>query len=107
MKAYLAWDNMDIDRVQTIVFAENEKDAKKIAFRSNVFEYADYIQVRVNRYPKADNLYKGRPEIDWYDDETRLYLVKCCFWQCLDTSYECDTCVAKKYCGHWEDSDVT
>lgn len=87
MKAYLAWDNMDIDRCQTIVFAENEKKAKAIAFSCEVCEDADYIQVRVRRFPMADKLYKGRPEIDWYDDETRLYLVKCCSWECLYTSH--------------------
>ena len=26
-------------------------------------------------------------------------------WSCIDTSYECDTCAAKKYCSHWEGED--
>lgn len=102
MKAYIAWDNASVEAYSTIVFAENSREAKKIAFCCDVCEYADYIQVRVNRFPAADKLYKGKCEVDWWDMETRLALVKDFFWYCVDTSYECDTCAAKKYCSHWE-----
>lgn len=105
MKAYLAWDNKSVENYETIVFAENVKEAKKIAFTSDICEYADYIQVRVKRLPAADRLYKGHSEIDWWDDETRLALVKDFSWRCEDTSYECETCVARKYCEHWEDDE--
>lgn len=105
MKAYIAWDSKAIEEYHTIVFAENSKEAKKIAFSCDVCENADYIQVRVKRLPGADKLYKGCSEIDWWDNETRLALVKDFSWACEDTSYECDTCVAKKYCRHWEDEE--
>lgn len=102
MKAYKAWDNASIESYSTIVFAENSREAKKIAFCCDVCEDADYIQVRVKRLPEADKLYKGSPEIDWWDMETRMVLVKELLWACEDTSYECDTCTAKKYCSQWE-----
>lgn len=101
MKAYKAWDNSSIESYSTIVFAENSREAKKVAFTCDVCEDADYIQVRVKRLPEADKLYKGKPEIDWWDEETRLTLVKEFFWTCDDISYECDACVAKEYCEKW------
>lgn len=103
MKAYLAWDRKAIENYQTIVFAENAREAKKIAFTCEICENADYIQVRVRRLKDADKFYKGNPEIDWWDDETRLSLVKNLSWSCEYTSHECESCVARKYCGHWED----
>ena len=86
MKAYLAWDNAAYENYETIVFAENAKEAKKIAITCEVCENADYIQVRVKRLPEADKLYKGRVEIDWWDEETRLALAKELGWACLETS---------------------
>lgn len=105
MKAYKAWDNASIENRSTIVFAENSREAKKVAFNCDVCEDADYIQVRVKRLPEADKLYKGKDEVDWWDMETRLALVKNFSWTCEDTSYDCDTCTAKKYCSHWEEEE--
>lgn len=105
MKAYIAWNNASVEAYSTIVFAENSREAKKIAFCCDVCDGADYIQVRVKRFPEADKLYKGECEVNWWDMETRLALVKDSLWCCADTSYECDTCAAKKYCSHWEDEE--
>lgn len=106
LKAYRAWDNAAYENYETIVFAENAREAKKIALCCDACEDADYIQVRVKRLPEADKLYKGQVEIDWFDMETRTALVKELGWACLDTSYECDTCPAKEYCRHWEDCET-
>lgn len=65
MKAYKAWDNASIESYSTIVFAENSREAKKIAFTCDVCEDADYIQVRVKRMPGADNLYFGWEANPW------------------------------------------
>ena len=59
----------------------------------------------MKRFPEADKLYKGKDEVDWWDMETRLALVKDFSWTCEDTSYDCDTCTAKKYCSHWEEDE--
>ncbi len=98
MKAYRAWDNGSCESYSTIVFAENSRAAKKIAVGTEACEDAEYIDVRVQRLPAADKLYRGRDEIDWWDQETRLVLVRDLGWQCEETSWECENCAAKEYC---------
>lgn len=88
----------------TIVFAENATQAKLIAQSCDCCEDAQYIDIRVNRMPEADKLYKGFSEIDWYDEETRLSLVRDFCWACYEPSWECDNCPAKPYC-HWHEQE--
>lgn len=106
VKAYRAYDEESCEPGCTIVFAEDRGKAKVAAMASDCCENAEYIDIRVRREPKADKLYKGAREIDWYDDETRLELVKNQGWKCLETSWECKTCVAKEFCSQWEDKDT-
>lgn len=104
MKAYRAWDTENNDGASTIVFAETAREAKKIAMSwTEACEDAEYINIRVKREPLADSLYKGAHEIDWYDMQTRLVLVKELGWACFETSLGCDDCEAKKWCRHWEE----
>lgn len=107
IKAYRAWDNGSDERYTTILFALNATDAKKIALSTEVCEYAKFTDIRVNRAPYADGLYKGRPEVDWYDDETRLTLVRDFGWSCFETSSECGSCVARGCCRHWEGENAS
>lgn len=88
----------------TIVFAENATKAKLEAMTCDCCEGARYIDIRVHRMPGADKLYKGRSEIDWYDSETRVALVRDFCWACWEPSWECDECPAKQYC-HWNEED--
>lgn len=101
-KAYRAFEK-DGD-FATIVFAENATQAKLIAQATDCCEDAQYIDIRVNRMAGADGLYKGKPEIDWYDSETRIALVRDFGWACIETSWECDNCPAKQYC-HWHEQE--
>jgi len=103
MKAYYAREK-DGD-CATIVFAENATAAKQVAMSCDCCEDARYIDIRVHRMPAADKLYKGRSEVDWYDDETRVQLVRDFGWQCLEPSWECDNCPAKPYCS-WHEEDA-
>lgn len=105
MKAYMAWDEKSFEQCETIVFAENARDAKKIAMATDVCEDAEFINIRVKRLKEADSLYKGKSEIDWYDEKTRLTLVRDFGWKCFDPSWECENCVAKEYCTWWEEED--
>ena len=102
MKAYKVWD--DKCDGNSIVFAENIKEAKKIAIHTDVCEEADFIDIRVKRYECADVLYKGKSEIDWYDEGTRLTLVRDFGWACYDPSDGCKYCTARKYC-KWHESE--
>lgn len=104
MKAYKVWDKISVEPCSTVVFAENCKEAKKLALSTDVCEDADYINIRVQRFPEMDNHYRGRTEIDWYNMEDRKALVSL-GWMCLETSEECDACTARTFCGHWEDWD--
>ncbi len=107
MKAYRAWDEKAFDPWATIVFAENIKEAKKIAMATDACEEANFIDIRVRRLKEADCLYKGSSEIDWYDEETRIALVRDFGWRCYDTSFECEKCVARRYCAWFEEEDET
>ena len=82
MKAYRTWDEKALDPCATIVFAENIKEAKKIAMATDTCEEANFIDIRVKRLKEADYLYKGSNEIDWYDEETRIALVRDFGWRC-------------------------
>lgn len=104
LKAYRAWDANDVETRETVVFAENAREAKKIASETETCEDADYINVRVQRYPQMDEHYRGRPEVDWCDMKDRQALVTL-GWTCADTSEECDTCPAKERCWHWVEAD--
>ena len=103
-KAYKVWID-DGDGSSTIVFAESRNEAKVIAMGCDCCEDARYIDISVHRMKDLDGLYKGKPEIDWYDMETRTLLVRDYGWSCLETSWECDNCEAREYCEHWEDED--
>lgn len=103
MKAYKAWDEKAFDPCATIVFAENIKEAKKIAMATDTCEEANFIDIRVKRYKDADCLYKGSSEINWYDKETRIALVRDFGWRCYDTSFECESCEARQYCSWFEE----
>lgn len=102
MKAYKAFDNGAVEIYSTVVFAENCREAKKIAFETECCEDAQYIDVRVQRFPQADKLYRGLREIDWYDMNERKALVEL-GWSCFEPSFECETCDAKSICSHWSD----
>lgn len=95
-KAYYAREK-DSDYA-TIVFAESAAQAKTIALSCDCCEDARFIDVRVQRLPEADKLYKGLAEVDWYDAETRIALVRDLNWSCIDPSWECDDCPARQYC---------
>ena len=101
MKAYRAYEVGG--EGATIVFAETASQAKSVAKACDCCEDARWTDVRVNREPRADSLYKGQSEIDWYDPETRLVLVRDLGWACYEPSFECDSCNARKFCSHWED----
>ena len=101
MKAYKAW--VDYGEGSTVVFAETRNQAKVIALSCDCCEDAKYTDIRVHRMNELDRLYKGKSEMDWYDGETRLLLVRDFGWSCIEPSWECDSCNCKKYCSWHEE----
>lgn len=99
-----AWEVFDkLDDYSTIVFASTAGKARALALCTDTCEDSEFINIRARRVPEADKLYRGRYEIDWDNDKDRLFLVKELGWICYDTSFECDSCCAKKYCQYFDD----
>ena len=98
MKAYEAWNIENCDRGNTVVFAENSRQAKKIAFSSEICEDAEWTSVRVRRLPEMDKHYRGFPEVNWDNAQDRRALVNL-GWTCLEPlDSECKNCPAGDLC---------
>lgn len=106
MKAWIVSDLDSKEDGATVVFAETRGKAKQLAMNTDACEDAEFTRIDCRRFPDADKLYQpGMTELDWYDPETRIFLVKHS-WECSDPDDEyCEMCPAKKYCGRWEDED--
>lgn len=98
MKAWLVREKDEFSA--TVVFAETRGKAKSIAMCTNACEYADFCNIEVRRVPQIDKYYKdGKTEMDWFDDNDRLALVKECGFYCEYIEEDmCKDCPAKNYC---------
>ena len=82
-----------------VVFAESPTKAKSYAFYSNELDGSDYTELRARRIKQLDKYYKPNKYcLSWYIDEDRLALVKDGGYRCEDPSFECKSCIARKYC---------
>ncbi len=101
-----AWKVEDLDRYEggcTVVFAETRGKAKIVAQGTSACEDAEFTRIRCCRMPDADHLYHGEPEMDWYADDDRIFLVKEHGWYCLDGYTDvCETCPAREWCSERE-----
>lgn len=104
MKAWFV-TNHDMN-YSTIVFAETRGQAKVIAQSTDACEYEDFIYIRAIRKPNLDRLYRGQSEMDWYNDEDRIAMVKdgmYCSYEVDLLPGECMACPAHKWCERYED----
>jgi hypothetical protein len=104
MKAYRVYDKKSASDCATVVFAENRAKAKAIAMSTDTCEYAEYLDIRATRVPSLDKYYRGKDEMDWYNANDLIALVKEAGFVC---SYEiddppCKECPAKKWCNRYE-----
>lgn len=104
-KAYKVYDSANCENLATIIFANRRNEAKVLALSTDACEDAQYTDIRVQRCPEADHLYRGGFEVDWYDEETRVTLVRDLGWSCFEPSWECDECLAKQYC-RWHEEEA-
>lgn len=96
-----AWFVREKDRVcATVVFAETRGKARALARCTDACEDSDFCDIEVHRLPNIDKYYKdGKMEMDWYNPQDRIILVKECGFQCESVEYaDCDECSAKGYC---------
>lgn len=101
-----AWTVQGVDSdYATVVFAETVGKAKAIAVGTDACEDYGYLDIRAYRFKKMDKYYRGKREMDWYNDEDRTALVKA-GWHCLDPcEWECKACCARELCEWGEDDD--
>ena len=103
MKAYSVRDkNSDYS---TVVFAESVNKAKVIALHTDACEGSYYTDIRAERIPDLDKYYRGKIEMDWYDDDDKIAMVKDGKFYCFEDS-ECPNCPAKEYCDRCEDRET-
>lgn len=89
----------------TIVFAETRGKAKVIAQSTDACEDTPFTEIRCLRAKELDKYYRGLPEMDWYNSQDRIALVKYggfrCSYEIPPTELECidgGYCPAKEWC---------
>lgn len=107
MKAWCIRDEVAYEAGCTVVFAETRGKAHALALNTDCCEDAEWNDVRVTRLPAMDCMYKpGKVEMDWYNAEDRIALVKECGWHCIDEYYDsddCKKCPAAEWCDYYQD----
>lgn len=90
----------------TIVFAKTINKAKYLAVQYDEFlqEYG-YAEVRAIRRPELDKYAGDKPHtMNFSSDEDRLIMVRDAGFRCIDPDYDdCKKCIAKDYCGEYQD----
>lgn len=102
MKAYKISDLKGYADYSTVVFAETSGKAKAIAITTDAFNDYEFTEISAIRVPQLDKYYRGLDEMDWYDDDDRIAMVKDGNFHCFADS-ECPNCPAKEYCDRCED----
>lgn len=103
MKAWRVTDRECACGSSTIVFAETRNKAKAIAQYSDSFEGCDlrYVDFRATRAPALDKYYHGNKEMDWFDTNDRIAMVKeagfVCSYEFERADLECESCPAKQW----------
>ena len=97
----------DYDGYTTIVFAETAGKARYIAMQSDTIgDDLEFRDVVVRREKKLDAYYRGRSEMDWFNADDRIAMVKDGDMECDDDSFDpddCKRCTAAEYCDKFQD----
>lgn len=106
LKAYICRDRIE-KYGSTVVFAESPGKARMLAQKTDTCEDLDFIDIEVRRAPALDDAYRGRFELDWYNDQDRIRMVRDAHFRCSseDGILEewCRACAAFPWCGMAED----
>lgn len=104
MKAWLVREKDEF--CATVVFAETRGKARSRAMATDCCEDTPFCDIEVCRLPQVDKCYKdGKTEMDWFDPEDRLVLVRDCGFYCDYDAFQmgdCTTCSAKDFCGEYK-----
>ena len=106
MKAYIITDLKGYADYSTVVFAETSGKAKAIAITTDAFNDYEFTEISARRVPKLDKYYRGLDEMDWFDPNDRVALVRdanfSCSYEYELTDCECESCPAKQWCDRCE-----
>ena len=107
MKAFCVTEKSGACDSALIVFAETRGQAIRYALDyTGVFDWSRWVDMRANRVPKLDAFYKGKPEMDWYDEKERTAMVRYAGMRCSDevdvTLDKCRACAAHEWCARYE-----
>lgn len=104
-KAYIcAVKDLECELGSLVVFAETRGKAIGVAVHSDLFEDADWREIRCRRAPALDDCYRGKDEMDWMDDQDRLDMVVKQGFYCNDIDRdECERCAAREECQYYQD----
>ena len=102
-----AWRGVNVyEGYAVIVFAETRGKAKVEVMHSDGFEDTDFVDIVVYREPKADKVYDGRKELDWYNTIDRIFMVRELGFYCSDDVFDfedCKECAARYYCDKYKE----
>lgn len=106
MKAYIASDRNQETGYSTVIFSETAGQAKAYSAHSDMFEEYGFTEMRVRRCKELDSFYKGKPEMDWMNDDDRVAMVRYADFECSCEVWhpECENgeCPAQQWCGRYE-----
>ena len=105
MKAYTVTDKREY-MYSTVVFAETRGKAIALAMHTDACEDCEFTDILARRIPALDKYYRGRNEMDWFDAQDRIAMVRDGNYSC---SYEvdvelkdCKECPAHECCERYE-----
>lgn len=102
MKAYIA--RTFGERIATVIFAESAGKARSMAMHTDACGDANFTDIEVRRLYKADGLYRGKSEMDWFNPKDRLFLVAECGFSCEEIEHsDCKSCIAKEKCDTYQE----
>ncbi len=105
MKAYLVSDKNYDSECFKIIFAETRGKAIAYACGSDGLDDYTFTEIRAIRIPELDSYYRGLLEMDWYNDNDRLGMVRYANMYCgydYEPTDDCESCSARQYCERYE-----
>lgn len=105
MKAWICRNERYSD-LATVIFAETRAAAHALAMFTDACSEAAWVDVSVKRIPELDDESRKQREMDWFDPEDRVALVRfggfTCSYEMSDEDCPCDGCPATGYCSRYE-----
>lgn len=109
MKAWFCRDEKSECDFATVVFAETRGKAMVVAMGTDACENASFTDIECRRCPQADKAYRGLSELDWYNSQDRIVLVRdcnfCCSFELSQADLNCDDCPAKEWCSRYTEDE--